>query len=169
MRPRLKPLALIHAAATTSTTTATTTTTIARQIVHKMLHAGMSSHPDFENLRGLGTTYLDGSMEPHRCAAQHARVCVRVWRLFPHACVHSRVCATATTEHDAPLTVIMCCCPAPRHTPAALCAIRWTTYVTQTDQDQTRSEWIDTDIEMETKLNSAYDEVGVCACVCVWG
>lgn len=36
------------------------------QIVHKMLHAGMSSHPDFQNLRGLGTTYLDPSMEPNR-------------------------------------------------------------------------------------------------------
>jgi hypothetical protein len=72
------------------------------QIVHKMLHAGMSSHPDFENLRGLGTTYLDQSIEPGR----------------------------------------------------------WTTYITQTDQDQTSSEWIDIDIEMETKLNTAYDEVG---------
>lgn len=71
------------------------------QIVHKMLHAGMSSHPDFQNLRGLGTTYLDPSMEPNR----------------------------------------------------------WTTYITQTDQDQTSSEWIDIDIEMETKLNTAYEEV----------
>lgn len=67
-----------------------------------MLHAGMSSHPDFQNLRGLGTTYLDPSMEPNR----------------------------------------------------------WTTYITQTDQDQTSSEWIDIDIEMETKLNAAYEEVG---------
>jgi hypothetical protein len=61
----------------------------------------MSSHPAFENLRGLGTTYLDASMEPNR----------------------------------------------------------WTTYITQTDQDQTASEWIDIDIEMETKLNTAYEEV----------
>jgi len=67
-----------------------------------MLHAGMSSHPNFENLRGMGTTYLDPSMEPNR----------------------------------------------------------WTSYITQTDQDQTSSEWIDIDIEMETKLNKAYDEVG---------
>lgn len=67
-----------------------------------MFHAGMSSHPDFQNLRGLGTTYLDPSIEPNR----------------------------------------------------------WTTYITQTDQDQTSSEWIDIDIEMETKLNAAYEEVG---------
>lgn len=38
---------------------------------------------------------------------------------------------------------------------------RWTTFITQTDQDQTSSEWIDIDIEMEAKLNSAYDEVRV--------
>jgi hypothetical protein len=47
------------------------------------------------------------------------------------------------------------CCtpthPAPHH--------RWTSFITQTDTDQTSSEWIDIDIEMETKLNAAYDEV----------
>lgn len=48
-------------------TNTTPTPTPPQQIVHKMLHAGMSSHPDFQNLRGLGTTYLDPSMEPNRC------------------------------------------------------------------------------------------------------
>jgi len=38
----------------------------ARQIAHKMLNAGMSAHPDFENLRTLGHNYMDPSMEPSR-------------------------------------------------------------------------------------------------------
>eukprot|EP00878_Enallax_costatus_P004612 GHUV01004857.1.p1 GENE.GHUV01004857.1~~GHUV01004857.1.p1 ORF type:complete len:341 (+),score=89.46 GHUV01004857.1:225-1247(+) len=73
----------------------------ARQIVHKMLNAGFSSHPDFEHIRGLGTTYIDPSMEPNR----------------------------------------------------------YTSYITQTDTHQTRSEWVDVDMEMENKLNQAYVEV----------
>ena len=40
----------------------------ARQIAHKMLNAGMSAHPDFENIRTLGHNYMDESMEPQRCA-----------------------------------------------------------------------------------------------------
>jgi len=39
---------------------------LASQIVHKMINAGFSSHPDFEHIRGLGTTHLDLSMEPNR-------------------------------------------------------------------------------------------------------
>jgi hypothetical protein len=38
----------------------------ARQVAHKMLNAGMSAHPDFENLRTLGHNYMDPSMEPSR-------------------------------------------------------------------------------------------------------
>lgn len=72
------------------------------QIVHKMLNAAFSSHPDFEHIRGLGSTYQDPSMEPNR----------------------------------------------------------FTSYTTVTDYNQTRSEWVDVDIEMENKLNSAYAEVG---------
>lgn len=39
---------------------------LARQIAHKMLNAGMSAHPDFENIRTLGQNYMDPSMEPAR-------------------------------------------------------------------------------------------------------
>eukprot|EP00798_Chlamydomonas_sp_ICE-L_P007699 gene7699-863_t len=38
----------------------------ARQIVTKMLNAGMSEHPDFENLRTLGAQWQDPSFEPGR-------------------------------------------------------------------------------------------------------
>jgi hypothetical protein len=38
----------------------------ARQIVHKMLNAGMSAHPDFENIRTLGHNYMDPSFEQSR-------------------------------------------------------------------------------------------------------
>eukprot|EP00775_Hariotina_reticulata_P010429 gene10429-10587_t len=74
---------------------------MARQIVHKMINAGFSSHPDFEHIRGLGTTHLDLSMEPNR----------------------------------------------------------FSSFMTVTDYNQSRTEWIDVDIEMENKLNSAYAEV----------
>jgi hypothetical protein len=72
------------------------------QIVHKMLQAGFSSHPDFEHIRGLGTAYQDPSLEPNR----------------------------------------------------------FTSFITVTDQNQTRSEWVDVDMEMEAMLNGAYAEVG---------
>jgi len=73
----------------------------ARQIVHKMLNAGMSEHPDFENIRTLGAQWTDSSSEPGR----------------------------------------------------------FQTYTIQTDQNQSRSEWVDVDLEMEMKLNGAYEEV----------
>lgn len=66
-----------------------------------LVHAGMSEHPDFENLRGLGSNWYDASFEPNR----------------------------------------------------------WTSYTVITDMDQTRSEWIDMDMEMELKINNAYEEV----------
>lgn len=74
---------------------------MARQIATKMLNSGMSDHPDFQNLRGLGTNWYDPSSEPNR------------WQSF---------------------TVI-------------------------TDLNQSRSEWIDMDMEMEMKINGAYEEV----------
>lgn len=61
----------------------------------------MSEHPDFENLRGLGSNWYDASFEPNR----------------------------------------------------------WTSYTVITDIEQTRSEWIDMDMEMELKINNAYKEV----------
>lgn len=43
---------------------------------------------------------------------------------------------------------------------AAACLLnRYTSFTTITDDNQTRSEWVDIDIEMETKLNQAYEEV----------
>ncbi|KAF8073094.1 FTSH5 [Scenedesmus sp. PABB004] len=74
---------------------------MARQVVHKLLNSGFSSHPDFEHIRGLGTSYLDASMEPSRT----------------------------------------------------------TSFITVTDYNQSRSEWVDVDIEMEELLNGAYAEV----------
>lgn len=73
----------------------------ARQIVHKMLQAGFSTHPDFEHIRGLGSAYQDPSMEPNR----------------------------------------------------------FTSFITVTDHNQSRSEWVDVDMEMEAMLNGAYGEV----------
>jgi hypothetical protein len=37
---------------------------------------------------------------------------------------------------------------------------RFSSFTTVTDYSQSRSEWIDVDIEMESKLNVAYAEVG---------
>jgi len=37
---------------------------------------------------------------------------------------------------------------------------RFSSFTTVTDYNQSRSEWIDVDIEMESKLNGAYAEVG---------
>ena len=73
----------------------------ARQIVHKMLNAGFSEHPDFKNIRTLGANYLDPSIEPGR----------------------------------------------------------WTQFTITTDYNQNRSEWVDTDVELEDRLNKAYAEV----------
>jgi hypothetical protein len=61
----------------------------------------MSDHPDFENLRTLGTHWYDPSSEPGRLQS----------------------------------------------------------YTVITDVDQTRSEWIDMDMELEIKVSSAYEEV----------
>jgi hypothetical protein len=36
---------------------------------------------------------------------------------------------------------------------------RFTSFITVTDQNQTRSEWVDVDMEMEALLNGAYAEV----------
>ena len=36
---------------------------------------------------------------------------------------------------------------------------RWQSFTVITDLDQTRSEWIDMDMEMERKVNGAYEEV----------
>ena len=44
---------------------------------------------------------------------------------------------------------------------------RWTSFTTITDSNQTRSEWVDVDMEMEEMLNGGYAKVKVC--VCVWG
>jgi len=74
---------------------------LARQIATKMLNSGMSDHPDFSNLRGLGTTWYDPSSEPGR----------------------------------------------------------WQSYTISTDLDQTRSEWVDMDMEMEALIHNAYDSV----------
>ncbi|GBF88960.1 cell division protein [Raphidocelis subcapitata] len=74
---------------------------LARQISHKMLNAGMSAHPDFENIRTLGHNYMDPSMEQSR----------------------------------------------------------WTQYTVTTDANQSRSEWVDTDMELEDLLNGGYEEV----------
>ena len=74
---------------------------LARQIVHKMLNAGFSDHPDFANIRALGATYMDASFEPHR----------------------------------------------------------WTATTVTTDAMQTRSEWVDLDMEMEALLNDGYADV----------
>ncbi|KAI8462879.1 MAG: P-loop containing nucleoside triphosphate hydrolase protein [Monoraphidium minutum] len=71
---------------------------LARQITHKMLNAGMSAHPDFENLRTLGHNYMDPSMEQSR----------------------------------------------------------WTQYTVTLDANQSRSEWVDTDMELEALLNDGY-------------
>ena len=62
--------------------------------------SGMSDHPDFNNLRSLGTTWYDPSSEPGR----------------------------------------------------------WQSYTVITDQNQSRSEWIDMDMEMEARLGGAYEE-----------
>jgi hypothetical protein len=37
---------------------------------------------------------------------------------------------------------------------------RWQTTFIQTDFNQSRSEWVDVDMEMERRLNQAYDKVG---------
>lgn len=52
---------------------------LASQIVHKMINAGFSSHPDFEHIRGLGTTHLDLSMEPNRWGSNQG--CVMLMQL----------------------------------------------------------------------------------------
>ncbi|KAG2434015.1 hypothetical protein HYH02_012475 [Chlamydomonas schloesseri] len=39
---------------------------MARQIAWKIMNSGMSSHPDYEHIRGLGANYFDGSSEPGR-------------------------------------------------------------------------------------------------------
>ena len=74
---------------------------LARQIASKMLNSGMSEHPDYANLRGLGTTWYDTSFEPGR----------------------------------------------------------YQTYTITTDLEQTQSEWVDMDVEMEKRVNGSYDQV----------
>eukprot|EP00955_Chlamydomonas_euryale_P094726 364885-Chlamydomonas_euryale.AAC.5 len=36
---------------------------------------------------------------------------------------------------------------------------RWQSYTISTDLDQTRSEWVDMDMEMEALIHNAYDSV----------
>lgn len=74
---------------------------LARQIVHKMLNAGFSANPDYQNIRTLGSFQYDESFESGRMTL---------------------------------LTVA-------------------------TDWNQTRSEWVDVDIEMEALLNEGYNKV----------
>ncbi|GFR46161.1 hypothetical protein Agub_g7689 [Astrephomene gubernaculifera] len=73
----------------------------ARQIAYKMVNAGMSEHPDYQHIRGLGQNYLDPSSEPGR----------------------------------------------------------FTQYTITTEFNQTRSEAVDVDMEVEASLNGGYQEV----------
>ncbi|KAG2425174.1 hypothetical protein HXX76_013928 [Chlamydomonas incerta] len=74
---------------------------MARQIAWKIMNSGMSAHPDYEHLRGLGANYFDGSSEPGRFQMT---------------------------------TITM-------------------------DANQTRSEAVDTDMEVEALLNGGYKQV----------
>ncbi|KAG2487345.1 hypothetical protein HYH03_014060 [Edaphochlamys debaryana] len=74
---------------------------MARQIAWKMINSGMSDHPDYEHIRGLGSNFFDPSSEPGRF--------------------------TQTT-----VTL---------------------------DFNQTRTEQIDVDLEVEQRLNGSYKEV----------
>lgn len=152
---------------------------------HAFPPAGMSEHPDFTNIRTLGAQSLDPSSEPGRwtrytTTLEETQVGGHGGWRWPHVAQETRrlcevcmphwgclvACGSMGRERNGVTQCCLPCMPRPhmllRPCRVAFCALC---------PLQTRSEWVDIDLELESLLNGSYAQVKAilernrCACM----
>jgi hypothetical protein len=141
---------------------------LARQIVHKLLNSGFSEHPDFEHIRALGSARCGagrrGAAAPAAAALLLPPCCCRPAAVAASHALASQLVRRAAAKRMQ-LAPALASTPTPnpnpqsRRTDPSSEPGRWQTTYVATDFNQTQSEWVDTDMEMEARLTGAYDKV----------